>query len=101
MPIPSDLANSSYTVKQDTWNRPEEFKNGSKVVATYTYDGLNRRISKSGASIPTHHDYYSQHWQVLEVRVTDDTGSTYEQNIWLSHKVEALASIWYDLCADW
>ena len=37
-----------YDLKYDAWNRLTEVKDGASTVATYEYDGLNRRIVKNG-----------------------------------------------------
>jgi len=45
-----------------------EVKDGSTVVASYTYDGLNRRLTKTAGS-ETRHYYYDTQWRPLEERV--------------------------------
>lgn len=67
VPQPGALA-SGYGCVYDAWNRLVKVTSGGSTVATYAYDGLNRRIKKIvGAA--TRHYYYSDAWQVLEERV--------------------------------
>jgi RHS repeat-associated protein len=71
IPIPGNLT-SSYTAVYDAWNRMVSLANGSTTVATYSYDGLNRRIAKgvyvAGALDHKEHTYFNEAWQALEVR---------------------------------
>lgn len=74
---------SSYTFIYDGWSRLVQVKDGANVVATYEYDGLNRRVRKTlgDPSSPTSTtDYiYNTNWQILEAY----EGSTLvEQNVW-------------------
>jgi RHS repeat-associated protein len=72
VPRPLDLGNS-YDLKYDAWNRLVEVKNtGGSVVATYRYDGFQRRISAYDGT-NTRHYYYSLWWQVLEERLNSGT----------------------------
>jgi RHS repeat-associated protein len=52
----------------DAWNRLVSISG----VATYAYDGTNRRITQT-VSGTTRHYYYSSQWQVLEERVGTST----------------------------
>jgi RHS repeat-associated protein len=52
---------------------------GATTVATYAYDGLNRRVTKTTSS--TRHYYYSEPWQILEERVGSST-SYDRQFVW-------------------
>jgi RHS repeat-associated protein len=72
VPQPLSLANA-YDLKWDAWNRLVEVKvTGGSVVATYRYDGANRRVTKTvGAN--TRHYYYSDQWQILEERLNATT----------------------------
>ena len=55
VPIPASPT-STYAATYDAWNRLVSLANGTTTVASYTYDGLNRRIVKgiyaSGAPRP-------------------------------------------------
>jgi RHS repeat-associated protein len=64
-PQPTALA-SKYTNTFDAWYRLVKVMNGAATVATYQYDGLNRRTVKTTPS--ARHYYYSDEWQVLEER---------------------------------
>jgi RHS repeat-associated protein len=71
-PRPLSLGNS-FDLKYDAWNRLIEVKlTGSSVVATYRYDGANRRVSQDDGTNVRHH-YYSDQWQVLEERLNSAT----------------------------
>jgi RHS repeat-associated protein len=71
IPSPSNLT-SAFTATYDAWNRLVALANGSVTVATFAYDGLNRRIVKgiyvSGTLDHNEHAYYNEKCQLLEVR---------------------------------
>jgi RHS repeat-associated protein len=72
---------AGYDLKYDAWNRLVEVKNsGGSTVATYGYDGLNRRITKTVGS-NTRHYYYTDQWQIIEERVNTST-SPDRQFVW-------------------
>lgn len=83
----------------DGWNRLVEVKNdtggnpGSTLV-TYKYDGLHRRIRKLITGGDTFDYYYSEAWQVLEVRKTPSGGSqrNYEHYVWDLRYVDAIVN---------
>jgi RHS repeat-associated protein len=81
IPIPS-TPTSSYTAVYDAWNRLVSLTSGSSTVATYTYDGSNRRIVKGvyvgGTLDHNEHSYFNESWQVLEVR--KEVGGTINAN---------------------
>jgi len=58
---------NSQQVTWDAWNRITGIAQGDTVIATYTYDGSTRRITKSVGST-TIHTYYSDLWRPLEER---------------------------------
>ena len=66
---PNSNWSAHYDLKYDAWNRLVEVKDGSTVIQTCQYDGLNRRIvrDETGASGDKIHFYCSGH-QVLEER---------------------------------
>jgi RHS repeat-associated protein len=68
LPKAPGVSTDQYTLKWDAWNRLVEVKDGSTVVASYTYDGLNRRLTKTAGS-ETRHYYYDTQWRTLEERV--------------------------------
>ena len=47
MPQPGNET-TGLTCVYDAWNRLVEVENGSTVLATYSYDGLNRRDHRNG-----------------------------------------------------
>jgi RHS repeat-associated protein len=68
------------TCKYDAWNHLVSVASGSTTLATYSYDGFNRRITET-ASGHTRAYYYSVTDQVLEERV-DSSTSADRQNVW-------------------
>jgi RHS repeat-associated protein len=72
---------AGYDLKYDAWNRLVEVKNsGGSTVATYGYDGLNRRITKTVGS-DTRHYYYTDRWQIIEERLNASTSAD-RQFVW-------------------
>jgi RHS repeat-associated protein len=69
--IPSNVT-TSLTATYDGWNRLVSLAAGSAMVATYSYDGLHRRIVKGmyvgGTLDHNEHAYFDNGWQLLEVR---------------------------------
>ena len=95
IPIPSSLT-AGYTATYDPWNRLVSLANGSTTVATYAYDGLNRRIVKgiyvSGSLDHKEHVYLNEQQQVLEVRkeVSGTINSNpLEQYVWQTVFIDA------------
>jgi RHS repeat-associated protein len=74
---------AAYDLKYDAWNRLVEVKEGTTVLATYAYDGLNRRV-KTTSGGTTRHFYYSAAWQVLEERLgtSPDMAAADRQFVW-------------------
>jgi hypothetical protein len=82
--------------KYDAWNRLVRLGQGAgspgALVATYSYDGQNRRIRKVVAATPsniTYDYYYNESWQVLEVR-KGESQNAYEQYVWGIHNGKGL-----------
>jgi RHS repeat-associated protein len=64
-----DDASKANKLTYDGWNRLVQVrKANNSVVATYGYDGQNRRTLKVTGTT-TRHYYYSSSWQVLEERL--------------------------------
>ena len=67
---------TQYALKWDAWNRLVSVQDGATPVASYTYDGLTRRLTKT---IPTstgteiRHYYYNNQWRTVEERVGNQT----------------------------
>lgn len=86
----------------DAWNRLTYVKNDSggnpgTTLATYEYDGLNRRIEKTvGAN--TDESFYNENWQVLEVRRNGDADPR-EQYTWDAGYIDTPIFKAYDAAA--
>jgi RHS repeat-associated protein len=90
-------------LKYDAWNRLVEVDNDSSgspgsAIATYAYDGLNHRISKT-VSGDTYDYYYNESWQVLETRKNADTDPL-EQYVWDIRYIDAPVLRWRDSNTD-
>jgi RHS repeat-associated protein len=73
---------SSYTAGYDAWNRLVKLSSGGGTVATYSYDGQNRRIVKvTTATNETRHFYYTDQWQDIEER-TGSPAAMERQYVW-------------------
>ena len=82
--------NSSYTAVYDAWNRMVKVSSGGSTVATYTYDGQNRRIIKFTATTSeTRHFYYSNQWRDIEER-TGSAGAMERQYVWGTRYIDEL-----------
>jgi len=78
-PLPLDWG-SAYTLTYDAWQRLVKVKSGSTNIATYAYDGQNRRTTKVTGTT-TRHYYYSSQWQILEERLNTATTAD-RQFVW-------------------
>ena len=81
--------------KWDAWNRlvavyADDDGEPGDLVATYRYDGLNRRIQKvvEGSPDVTYDYYYNESWQIVEVRKDSDTDPL-EQYVWDIRYIDA------------
>jgi hypothetical protein len=102
IPIPSNLT-STYTATYDAWNRMVSLASGTSTVATYSYDGLNRRVTKGvyvSATLDHNEDaYFNEKWQILEVRKTVSgtiNSNPLEQYVWHPFYIDALVLRDYD-----
>jgi len=86
VPRPLSPANG-YTLKYDAWNRLVSVKAGSTVVATYAYDGANRRVTKTTTN--TRHYYYDDRWRVVEERL-DSATSADRRFVWGIRRLDDL-----------
>ncbi len=75
---------SSFAATYDAWNRLTQLLG----VATYSYDGLNRRTQKTISGI-VRDLYYSNDWQVLEERVNGATTAD-RQFVWGQRYIDDL-----------
>jgi RHS repeat-associated protein len=75
---------TSQTCKYDAWNRLVEVKEGASVIATYSYDGSNRRVTRYGDSPAyTRHYYFDAAGRVLEERKSTYSSTNAEiQYVW-------------------
>jgi RHS repeat-associated protein len=92
----------------DAWNRltkiyrdadtDDLIDDPDELVATYSYDGQNRRIRKvleNGESDITYDYYYNESWQVLEVR-KGGNANPLEQYVWGAQYIDAPVVRFYD-----
>ena len=80
---------NNYRFVWDAWNRVAKIKNSSDtVIATNSYDGLNRKV-KVVANSTTTDRIFSSNWQLLEERVGS---STKTRNVWSPVYVDAMVS---------
>jgi RHS repeat-associated protein len=91
-PVPGSWT-SAYNLTYDAWQRPVKVatpassssstssssSSSGSTVATYGYDGLDRRVTKTTGSV--RHYYYSNKWQILEERVGSSTSAD-RQFVW-------------------
>jgi RHS repeat-associated protein len=80
-PQPASPTNA-FTATYDAWNRMVSVNDSGGAVATYRYDGRNRRIVKNTvATSETRHFYYTSNWQDIEERTGSST-SMDKQYVW-------------------
>jgi RHS repeat-associated protein len=88
----------------DAWNRLVEAKNDSgggapgSTLATYAYDGLNRRVSKTTGG-HTDDSYFNEKWQIVETR-RDGDGDAREQFVWDQNYVDTPTVRFFDANTD-
>src|SRR6185437_9092373 len=81
---------SAFTATYDAWNRMTSLSSGGSTVATYQYDGRNRRSVKvTAATSETRHFYYTSAWQDIEERTGAST-SMDQQYVWGLRYVDEL-----------
>lgn len=77
LPKPDDWW-QEYSCKWDAWNRLMEVTDGFTPVASYAYDALARRVSKT-TSAESRHYYYNHEWRAIEERIS---GAVERQYVW-------------------
>jgi len=87
MPKPG-AESTQIDAKYDAWNRMVEAKENSTVTGSYRFDAFSRRVSKTIGS-NTEYSYFSEDYQVLEVRKNTST-TPLEQNVWGTRYVDEL-----------
>jgi len=117
-PRPADAnANNAAHFRYDAWNRlatihlddgvtAGTLDANDTLLATYRYDGLNRRVKKTvavdGNSV-TDYMYHNENWQIVEVRrgVNAAPASTaYKQYAWDLRYIDAPVCRWWDSDRD-
>ncbi len=80
---------NNYRFVWDAWNRQVKIKNSSDtVIATSSYDALNRKV-KVVANSTTTDRLFSSTWQLLEEKVGSNTKT---RNVWSPVYVDAMVS---------
>jgi RHS repeat-associated protein len=89
-PTPGSEDNAQH-LKYDAWNRLVEVDDQRpSLIATYRYDGLGRRISKTLASGDVTDYYYDEAWQVLqEYTVAANQTETVNVYVWDLRYIDA------------
>ena len=87
----------------DAWNHLVAVKadnNGQpgSTIATYAYDGIGRRVSKTVGN-DTFDFYYNEQYQVVEVRKNGDT-DPYEQYVYDQRYIDAPVMVYRDTNTD-
>jgi len=67
---------SAFDLVYDAWNRLIQVKDGATTVATYGYDGFNRRVRKVVGS-ETRLFYFNRGWQCVEEHVGSTCDARY------------------------
>jgi RHS repeat-associated protein len=79
IPQPASLA-SSFTCVYDAWNRVVNVKIGAATLATYKYDGFNRRVKSITTEARDY--YYGNRWRLVEERTDTTDGCAERQFVW-------------------
>ncbi len=91
-PVPTNWT-AAYTLTYDAWNRLVTVALGATTIASYSYDGLTRRLTTTTASEKLEY-YYSASWQLLEERDgTDGPSASSSSEQALKHFVWGLRGI--------
>jgi len=117
-PRPADPnANNAAHFRYDAWNRlatihlddggtSGTLDANDSLLATYRYDGLNRRVMKAvdvdGNSV-TDYMYHNENWQIVEVRRgvnQTPTAAAYKQFVWDIRYIDAPVCRWWDKDSD-
>jgi RHS repeat-associated protein len=86
-----DAWNHLVSVYQDDGDGVFEPGTDDAAVASYQYDGLNRRIEKVVTGTSDAHYFYNHDWQMLEERFVDGEGDTVASNqyVWSARYIDA------------
>jgi RHS repeat-associated protein len=106
MPKPGDET-APVHLTYDAWNRLTEVRADNEgepgdLVASYEYDGLNRRIQKTTDNGQrTTHFFYNEQWQVIEERSTNNQQqATIAQYVWDARYIDSPVVRFHDSNAD-
>jgi len=117
-PRPADPnANNAAHFRYDAWNRlatihlddgsaPGTLDGTDSLLATYRYDGLNRRVMKvthADANTTTQYMYYNENWQIVEVRRgvnQTPTAAAYKQFVYDIRYIDSPVCRWWDKDSD-
>ena len=111
-PKPNDDANAMH-FRYDAWNRLSTIHlddgdtsgtldANDTLLATYRYDGLNRRVMKvthADANTTGQYMYHNESWQVVEIRRgvnQTPTAAAYKQYVWDIRYIDAPVCRWWD-----
>jgi RHS repeat-associated protein len=101
------ISDGTLDYRYDAWNRQTAVNEMDDTpVASYYYDGINRRIKKvryiAGPDIDQPEYYYNDKWQLLEVRdVAPYRGILhYDQYVWSARYIDSPVVRLYDGNAD-
>ncbi len=81
LPKEPGVSTEQYDLVWDAWNRLVAVKGGDTTVASYTYDGLTRRLTKATADEVRHY-YYNKDWRAVEERVEGASVAVDRQYVW-------------------
>jgi RHS repeat-associated protein len=81
LPKEPGISTEQYDLVWDAWNRLVAVRDGSTMVASYTYDGQTRRLTKTTADEVRHY-YYNHDWRTLEERVEGASAEVDRQYVW-------------------
>ena len=81
IPTAPGASTTQHALKWDAWNRLVEVKDGATVVATYQYDGMTRRLTKTNVTEARHY-FYNEDWRAVEERVAGASPVVDRQYTW-------------------
>ena len=102
-----DAWNRLSTVHLDDGNTPGTLNGTNTLLATYRYDGLNRRVMKVTHDDPNtttgQYMYFNENWQIVEVRRgvnQTPTAAAYKQFVYDIRYIDAPVCRWWDADSD-
>ena len=78
------VSDGTLKYQYDAWNRQTVVRRVSdnSLVATYAYDGQNRRVTKTLAGGTATDCFYNRQWQLVEERTLSGPTTTVDQYVW-------------------